>query len=222
MGMVNKDSSVRPMQDEARDLRLCADGRHDFEELSPTQQIAAIRAQHSLNVMDMRGHISLRECKRMFEFGAGTGGSGFVLAHLALINGGCVEVVEIESDRANDIVQSGILPAESVHTGDGVQRLQQLERVGKKFDLIAAFMFGPDLSGARITRLLPAAADALDDGGKLLVSSDPDTMQAARIVCAAKGMEFGDYSPPRRTYYLYKPDKVDTIVVPRANMPAGL
>ena len=201
-------------------LRLCIDTRQDFTQLLPWQQKAAVRAQSSLNAMVTRGHLDLRQCKRMFEFGAGTGGASFVLARLALLNGGTVEVAELEPEHADHIVQSQILPPESVHVGDGVNRLRQLARVGKKFDLLAAFMFGPDYFGHNIKRLLPAAGEALDNGGKLLVSSDPQTMEAVRTVCSDRGIEFGNYHPfIEQGFHSKQPDRVDTVVIPHSNLP---
>lgn len=205
-------------------LRLNVDFSPEFRELDFSQQLGALRAQHSLNAMAQRGYLDLSECRRMFEFGPGPGGSTYVLAKLALLNGGSVEAAELSPVRAGIVANSGFLPPDALHVGDGGLILDQLTRDGHKFDLVAAFMFGPDFisGGTRIRRLLPEIGPALADDGKFLVSSDPHTMEYVRAACHDAGIGFDDYYPPlARDFDLDEPDKMDTIVVPRAGFPGN-
>ncbi len=213
-------ASTSKTSHEVGDLRLCVEAYLDFTELHPWQQLAAVRAQHSLNVMAIQGQLDLRASKRIFEYGAGTGGATYALGRLATLNGGSVEAAELEPEHAAEIAISGILPPENIHIGDGAWTLRQLNRKGKRFDLVAAFMFGPDYFGSRIGRLLHEVGPALDENGKFLVTSDPQTMEAARTVCFDNDIEFHSYFPPlTRHFDPDRPDKMDTIVIPRANLP---
>ena len=110
-------ASTSKTSHEAGDLRLCVEAYLDFTELHPWQQLAAVRAQHSLNVMAIQGQLDLRASKRIFEYGAGTGGATYALGRLATLNGGSVEAAELEPEHAAEIAISGILPPENIHIG---------------------------------------------------------------------------------------------------------
>lgn len=153
-----------------------------FDRLSDTQKEKTLKAQSALNQCIHYGFVEINKTREILDFGAGSGEPTLTLARIAEMNGGSVEVVEPGSEPARRIVDSGILEPEQVYQGDGVELLKR-EELRDQYDLITCFMLGPDVRGELIEGVMAGACNALQESGKLLVTSDPSTMAVTRGVC---------------------------------------
>ncbi len=164
-------------------LQIDVESHPVFEGLDELQQWGARTAKNVLGISQTFGYIDLATRRRIVDFGAGSGGPTLSLVQLAEQNGGSVDAVESRSPQVQDMIDSGIIPAEHAHVGDGIDFLKSSGEAGGKFDLITAFMLGPDCSGQLTREVLSVAQGALDSGGQLLVTSEIDTMSTVRSVC---------------------------------------
>lgn len=122
------------------------------------------------------------EIKRIVEFGAGSGGSTFALARFAEVIGADLDVVEIED--ADVIWKQRIVLPEHVIESDGIIYLDSLsEKRIRPYDLITAFMLGPDIKATLFRQLGSACVKALNPTGTLMITSDSFTLRAAVDAC---------------------------------------
>lgn len=158
-----------------------------YENLPEVRQKSAMVAEQVLNLAEINGYIDLGNARRTLDFGAGAGGPTVALAQLADLNGGEAEAVDQYPDFTNLMVGQGILDADHVHQTDGIEYLRSDVAAGQ-YDLITAFMFGPDTTGALSRELLDAARHALAEDGRLLITSDIGTMRVAELACNEAGV----------------------------------
>lgn len=157
-----------------------------FTNLHSFHRQGAITAAAILNVSEGFGYLNLSKAKRILDFGAGSGGPTLALTELTRLNGGTVDAVEANSAFAQHIVDLGILSAGRVIVGNGLETLQT---TSEKYDLITAFMLGPDDPRGGLTRaLLNSSRNALVPGGSILITSDTDTMTTVKRVCKQEGV----------------------------------
>ncbi len=124
------------------------------------------------------------------DFGAGAGGPTIALTELVKLNGGSVEAIDSRPNLIQDMIDSGILPTDRAHHGDGLEFLSGTDSQDQ-YDLITAFMFGPDNTDGGLTnQLLDASQNALKAGGKLLITSDARTMPIVRGICNRPGINY--------------------------------
>lgn len=162
-----------------------------FDRLDSFQIFVAKLALVPLQLADSLGYIDFARVKRIADFGAGNGGSTFALATIARALGATVTAIEEEGVMADKIVQAGILPAESVIKADGLEYLNSLSTKGiQDYDLVTAFMLGPDRDGTLFRNLAQACSTALNPNGNLLVTSDTVTIEVVRKVAQASGVSF--------------------------------
>jgi precorrin-6B methylase 2 len=155
--------------------------------------------------------LDLDATQRIVDFGAGRGGPTFALGLLAKENGGQVDAVELEEPRGREIERTGQTRHLNVrlHIANGLKWLGDQSMAGKKYDLITAFMLGPDKEGRLSKALLDAAQCVLAPEGKVFIASDDETMAAANEVCAASG--YHGYA------YIKRDEERDMLVVPSRN-----
>lgn len=158
-----------------------------FKRSDAFHQIGAMTAQTVLNQASNLGYIDLAKIKKILDFGAGVGGPTITLAHLAESNGGKAEAVDTSPVFAEFIAKLGILPPEYVHQGDGIELLSSAD-AQNTYDLITAFMLGPDGRGELIGNLIESSQRALTENGRLVITSDPMTMSTARRCCEQAGV----------------------------------
>lgn len=157
-----------------------------FAHLHSFHRRGATAAATVLNLSEGLGHLDLSKSKRILDFGAGSGGPTLALAELAKLNGGTVDAIESKPRLARDIVDLGILPAERVITGNGIEALRTTP---EKYDLITSFMLGPDDSDGSLARaLLDSGRHALVPGGSILITSDVNTIATVKRVCEQDGV----------------------------------
>ncbi len=156
------------------------------------------------------GMIDLEAARDIVDFGAGTGGPTYALALMAEENGGHVDAVEPDEPRGREIERVGMTRHMDVdlHLAEGLRWLAHRSMEGKRYDLITAFMFGPDEDGAFSRRFLDVAQYTLAANGRILLNSDANTVAAARQVCEARRIY--EYSH----MFTAKSD-TETLVVPK-------
>ncbi len=151
---------------------------------------SASLASSVLEVAISNGMIHSNKIQRICDFGAGYGGPTRVLTEKfpqAEIH--ALEYPLNQSDlgrEAETLISSDVLPRKNIILGDGVEHFTES---GEKYDLITAFLLGPDEEGELIERLLQPAVQSLTPEGKLLISSDLWTMSAV-----SKALTYGGYS----------------------------
>lgn len=171
--------------------KLFVDVRSDsrFNTMHRFHQCGALTAETVLNLSASFGYLDLAKAKRMIDFGAGAGGPTLALAQLAGLNGGTVEAVESNLKFVEDMIAMGIVDAEHAHQGNGITLLGN-ETSRATYDLVTAFMLGPDSDGGLTRDLLKASQNALTAGGHLVITSDMGTMSVARRVCDQQGTKY--------------------------------
>ena len=167
----------------------------------------------TLNIASKVAGLDLFRPMNILDFGAGVGAPTWTLNRLAAMNGSKVEAIEKHQQRAEFIVRNGILPASAVYVGDGIEHLRGAAKSAREYDLITAFMFGPDDEGHLSYDLIEASQQALAAAGQLLITSDWSTMEVVRKICseglgkrATSIKGFG--TPESRFTY-------DTLVIPK-------
>jgi len=172
------------------DQRLLTDVRKNplFSGLHSFEQWGAATAETVLQLADGLGYIDLSKSRSILDFGAGSGGPTLSLVALAEANGGSVEAIE-SSELGKGIIDKGILLADQVHLGDGISYLAAPDQRGK-YDLVTAFMLGPDSSGELTRSILASAQNALASEGRLLITSDIGTIGTARSVCQGMSLAY--------------------------------
>ncbi len=140
------------------------------------------------------------------------------------MGGGQLIALEREAHCTQRLVDSQVLPADSVITGDGISFLQEGRQ---KFDLVTAFMLGPDIDGDFSARFLCAARNSLNPGGQVLVCSEIATMSAVRRVCTSQNFSFrwiegvpADIPVPSTAVVSYTPVETDREVSSFARFPS--
>lgn len=150
--------------------------------LDEYQQAAANVAAKVLQVAVGFGYLDPQKIRRIIDFGAGTGGPTFALTEIAKAIGATVEVVESNPKLAQRIIETNILPDSNVHPTDGITFLNSSSTNGGGYDLVTAFMLGPDQGGYLFANLAQASSAALTENGNLLITSDVGTMSSVKRI----------------------------------------
>ncbi len=154
-------------------------------------------AESILETAISNGMINPNKINRICDFGAGYGGPTNVLKkrfpHTILM------ALEQNKDKAKHLLNSELLPYEAIIIGDGVKQLTTMakeENSKLKYDLITAFLFGPDKDGELTRKLLKPATESLSENGKLLICSDLWTMSKVSWALTHNGYRFQRMSLP--------------------------
>lgn len=158
-----------------------------FEGLNSFQVFGAELALAALQIAEGRGFIEAHRIRRIADFGAGSGGPTFALMAVARQINAEVVALEQNEDLVNRIIEAGIIQRERVIAGDGIQHLASVPDE-ERYDLIAAYMLGPDIEGTLFRSLAIASGRALNPGGNLVVTSDGGTFATAREICDSLGV----------------------------------
>ena len=140
------------------------------------------------------GLIDLSRSRRIIHFGASEGAETVTLSQLARSNRGSVTALELDHEAGGRLLSSGILPPEQVYIGDGIKFFSDMQRVGAQADLIAIPFLDNYGAEALVRRLIPAAKSALAPHGKLLITSDRDTMMITRGVFDDLGIQYTTFT----------------------------
>lgn len=170
---------------------LTLENQPGFDRLDVFQVWGAKLAIASLQMAVSFGYLNPDGIKRIADFGAGYGGPTFALVAVARGLGATVNAVERNDRSADHITETGILHAQDVIKADGIAYLESLsERGVEHYDLVTAYMLGPDREGVLFRKLAKACSKGLALGGNLLVTSDGRTIETAREVCQTAGVHF--------------------------------
>jgi len=161
-----------------------------YDRLNIFQIWGAKLAINALRLAIYMKYLDVSRLKRIVDFGAGVGGPTFALAAIARVTDGEVTALDEDEEQVREISTTGIIPAQNVHSGDGFSYLNSVkDTVNQGFDLITAFMLGPDITGNLFRKLATASAQVLNDGGNLLVTSDTGTFSVAREIVQRSGVQ---------------------------------
>lgn len=160
-----------------------------FHDLHRIQQVGARVALAVLHQAKKVGLLDFTQIRRILDFGAGIGGPTFALSVVGRLYGAKVDAVEKAVVIANcmppAIIDNHLIP------GDGLSHLNSLDRRGlPKYDLVTAFMLGPDGMGELFKNLAQACGRGLTPNGRLLVTSDQISLFNAVALCEGLGVEY--------------------------------
>ncbi len=163
----------------------------DFKRLDKIQSFEARAAIETLKYCSGSGCINFSDVRSIADFGADEGGLTFALQALARTIKAKVTAIEKEACFAELIVELGTISEKNLKIGNGLKYLEGLRGYsGHGFDLITAFMFGPDWSGNYFRQLANASYYSLNQGGNLLLNSDRLTMTGCIDYLGFVGADF--------------------------------
>lgn len=141
---------------------------------------------------ERRGQLDLSETREMLDFGTGFGGPTLALVELAILNGGNVTGVDEKDNITGSLSDEKILDGDHYIIGDG---LKVLENAASGYDLITAFMLGPDIDGQLSIKLIDLSRQSLKPKGKLLITSDHITIDFVTRACRYLNIDYRQVSP---------------------------
>ncbi len=159
----------------------------EYGSLDNSQKFVAGIAYQILTITGELGYIQPGEISSVCDFGSGAGGPLIALKRFFNLPPGHLQALEQDPAQARQIIQNGILPSSDVQIGDGLAYLRQGRQ---KYDLLTAFMLGPDESGVLANALFKEVPRSLSPHGKLLVYSDIGTMPVVRKCCEEQQLPF--------------------------------
>jgi hypothetical protein len=145
--------------------------------LHPLQAFGYAYASRLLAIGIHQGWLDT-DVKRICDFGAGTGGPALALQAVFQVPAKNLILLEPHAAQASGLRR--LFPKSDVHEGDGLSRLKSGRET---YDLISAFMLGPnDADDGMVAQFIRCALPKLAQGGRLLICSDVATMQAVQHV----------------------------------------
>ncbi len=159
----------------------------EYASFNKLQQYSARIASQLLLLATSFGYIDPNKIQAVCDFGAGGGGPTFALKQFLNLQPGRIQALEQSLEVAQEIIQHSVLPESDVKIGDGLAYLRSGQQ---KYNLITAFMLGPDISGHLISNFIAAARHSLNPDGKLLVCSEIGTMNVVKQVCQQQDLHF--------------------------------
>jgi precorrin-6B methylase 2 len=171
-------SAAHLLQDVARLLSVGIAGRRlgHLALCHPMQAFGYRYAFRLLRIAVRRRYLSPRPIQAVCDFGAGVGGPA--LATQSFFKLPASQMTLLERDPQQVRVLEKLLPGAEVIEGDG---LPWLASTPQQFDLITAFMLGPDFQpGGLAENFIRTAAIRLPAHGKLLIATDAATMQVVQ------------------------------------------
>jgi hypothetical protein len=142
----------------------------------PMQRFGYRYASALLKQVLRQACIDPRQVHSICDFGAGLGGPSLALQ--SCFSQPLKQLVLLEANPLQSSFAKKLLLSAEVFQGNG---LDWLERTERRFDLITAFMLGPDYDDDGFVRhFLAAALNRLNEKGSLLIASDVATMQVVQ------------------------------------------
>lgn len=149
--------------------------------------VRALTTEELLDRLEAEECLDLAQPLTVLDFGSGSGAPTSVIARLMEESGGTVDAVEHAPNRAQKLIEREILPLDRVFVEEGIAFLRSRPNT---YDLITAFAFGPDTQGGFASAFIRSAQQALLPEGKILITSDEETMRAVRMVCSGWRVDY--------------------------------
>lgn len=130
-----------------------------------------------LGALSGKGWFTRRQVRSVCDFGSGTGGPA--LAMLAFFGLPAHKLTLLESHEPQAVRLRELFPKSRVVAGNG---LLWLGSCRDRYDLITAFMLGPDADDGLALEFVQRALPCLTRTGRLLVCTDTATMHGLRRV----------------------------------------
>ena len=145
--------------------------------LHALQLFGVAYADMLLDALSGKGWLTPRQVRSICDFGSGTGGP--VLAMLAFFGLPAHKLTLLEAHESQAARLRELFPKSRVMAGNG---LLWLGSCRKRYDLITAFMLGPDEDAGLALSLVRRALPRLNQTGRLLICTDTATMHGLRRV----------------------------------------
>lgn len=196
---------VEPSGNQQAISRVDVERLPGYDRLDVLQKFGARVSARAIQLAVGMGYVNPDRMGRIIDFGAGSGGPTFALVGLGNAVGSRVEAVENNQQSAQKIIDSAILPEDQVHITDGLAYLGSAQSKDESFDLVTAFMLGPDMEGSLFRRLAKASSTTLSGDGKLLITSDFGTLSTVKAISEQSGAKYN---------FVHGVSQGDEIVVP--------
>lgn len=150
-------------------LKLIDESNPMWQSMNPLQQGGAKRAQESL-LLGYEEHklAPIHYQGKVLDFGCGVGGSTYSLALNAR------EVTAVDNTSSLEELKRLRLPNVSPIDSDGLALMAQTP--DNTYDMVVAYMLGPDDKGDFIDAFYTQANRIITPNGRILVTSDPNTL----------------------------------------------
>lgn len=171
-------------------LKLIDETDPIWQKMNPLQQGGARRTQESLlNGYELHKLAPVHYKGKILDFGCGVGGSTYVLAHNA------TEVSAVDNSASLEELRKLGLPNVSIVDGDGIVLMSQTPK--DTYDMVVAYMLGPDDQGIFIDAFYTQANRIIKPNGRILVTSDGNTMN---LLVSKYGGNYGERFPQGNTF----------------------
>ncbi|MBI2049564.1 class I SAM-dependent methyltransferase [Candidatus Roizmanbacteria bacterium] len=166
---LSKDDNLIEARARRAGLKLIDETDPTWQSMNPLQKGGAQRAQGSL----LQGYEEHKLAPvhfqgKVLDFGCGVGGSTYVLSHNA------TEVTAVDKSEILTELRVLGLPNVSIVDGDGIALMAQTP--DNTYDMVVAYMLGPDDRGDFIDAFYTQANRIINPNGRILVTSDGNTM----------------------------------------------
>ncbi len=145
--------------------------------LHALQSFGMVYADMLLGALLGKGWLTRRQVRSVCDFGSGTGGPA--LAILAFFGLPADRLTLLESQETQAARLRELFPKSRVVAGNG---LLWLGSCRERYDLITAFMLGPDAGDGLTLEFVQRALPRLTRTGRLLICTDTATMHGLRCV----------------------------------------
>lgn len=153
------------------------------DELNALQRFGYAYVTELLGLLVQKGWLDKININHICDFGAGTGGPALALQDFWEMPPSRLTLLEAHHRQADRLKR--LFPQSQVIVGDGLEWLGQH---CKQYDLITAFMLGPeDDEGALALAFIPKALASLSEQGRLFICSDTATMHGVQQVLENTG-----------------------------------
>lgn len=167
--------------------------------LNPIQAFSYQYAWQLLNKMHQQ--VPFPATQRACDFGSGLGGATLATQDFLKIPVANMTLLEEEPSQATRL--QVLFPGASIISGNG---LTQLSTTGTLYDLISAYMLGPDYYNEGFSAsFIHHSLKRLTPDGRLLISSDTGTMQVIQNILETQTAIF--------TYWLIQPNLPATVLI---------
>lgn len=145
--------------------------------LHPLQAFGYGYASQLLAKLSRQGILDASRIQSVCDFGTGTGGPALAMQDFFQLPAQKLSLLESHAAQVESLRQ--LFPQSNVYYGDGIT---WLSRTHRQYDLMSAFMLGPDYENeGLVSEFVRLALPRLTTHGLLLICSDVATMHGVKV-----------------------------------------